>query len=224
MEAGRIRGARILLMALAIAAPAVVAASVPLAQHALKEHKRLALEERYRDGLSPCERDQADTYQVVRRQLPTDDMLTVMVFPSFSSPYSVSLSGDAAYYVEMSIVRGAPPDTFVCGNAPNGLSYLVAAKPAQRSAVPSELAEQITLLINEDVKHARAKLPRGFDGTSYVFRTAGGQCAQAWSPSGGTRAETLVDVFHALADRAVGKQARLQESDQAIVAMLDTIE
>lgn len=224
MDTGRIRGGRILLMAVAIAVPVAVVASVPLAQHALKERERLELEERYKDGLSPCERDQADTYNVVRMELPVDDALTVMVFPSFSSPYSVSLSEDAVYYVQMDIVREFPSHGFVCGNAPPGVPSLVAGRPAQRSAMPPQLSEQITALVNEDVKHARAKLPRGLDGTSYVFRTAGGHCAQAWSPSGGTRAETLIDVFHALADRATGKQAHLQESDQAIAAMLEQVE
>lgn len=222
----RLRWSRIAIMALAIGLPVSLAALVPLARQALEERRRSALEARYEDGLSPCHSFQLDDYQLLRDELPRAGVSAMMVFPSFSDPYAIAVSGDAAYYLQMDLVRNVnvPGEGFVCGNASPPPTVLVAGRPAQVTPLPAPLLERVRLVLDGDVRNARAELPLGLDGTNYVFRTPDGQCAQAWSPRAGTRADALVSMFHALGARATGKRTSAPAYEQKLEALLERLE
>lgn len=226
MKTVQLRWMRIVLTALAIGLPVSLAALAPLAQQAMEERRRSALEARYEDGLSPCHPFHLDDYELLRDELPRAGVSAMMVFPSFSDPYAIGVSGDAAYYLQMDVVRNVnvPGEGFVCGNAPPPPTVLVAGRPAHVASVPTLTLERVRLILDGDVRNARTELPLGLDGTSYVFRTPDGQCAQTWSPSAGTRAEALVGMFHALGARATGKHESTQADDEKLEALLERLE
>lgn len=226
MKNDRLRWMRIALMALAIGLSVSLAALAPLAQLALEERRRSALEARYEDGLSPCHPFHLDDYELLRDELPRAGVSAMLVFPSFSDPYAIGVSGDAAYYLQMDLVRNVnvPGEGFVCGSAPPPSTVLVAGRPAQVASVPAPLLERVRLVVDGDVQNAQTELPLGLDGTSYVFRTPDGQCAQTWSPRAGTRADVLVMMFHALGARATGKLESAQADEQKLEALLERLE
>lgn len=169
---------------------ALLAGSPPLIVQALREREAGRIQAVYATGLSPCPQVLDDPHAAWRRaQFPADAEVTIEIYPGFASPRFVAVAGTRLYdlgYRHDESGAGAPP------------------LPTHRREVafPATMTGALREALNADVAHASRQPLWAVDGTTYVFRTADGGCAETYSPRPGTRASHWADLAHALMEGA----------------------
>lgn len=174
----------VLLCGLLIAAPIVTYST--RAREAYK-HAVRAEAARTASALSPCEQETLQRLQIVPATPPDEVAVTVLRFPSFSSPTAVRISGGRVELLELAWVQA--------GTGPDG--HFEATRRGSAALSP-RLAQRLVAQVRADVSQAAAPRSLGVDGTTFYFLVTGAGCGSTWSPKANSRAGRLVSAAEAL--------------------------
>jgi len=207
-----------MLAAMVIAIAASSAVVFPLVQQVLAEREIESVKANYATGLSPCDFHSSEIDTLLQKYLPASPKVSITASPSFSPTVAIRLVGLDLYYFVLDFPLNVPGD----GRHPkfnsNGVPLVY------RSQVSLSIAYQLPLVLGNDIKYAQTELPLGLDGTTYYFQTSPENCAMTWSPSSGTRAEKLANLFVELANHAKAGSKGDPPDEEAILAILASLE
>ena len=178
-----------------IASTTLLTGGYPLAKQALRDREARRIQTVYATGLSPCPQVLDDPHAAWRRaQFPADAEVTIEIYPGFESPRFVAVAGSRLYDL------GYHHDE-------SGAAALPLPTHRREVAFPATMTRALRETLNADVAHTSRQPLWALDGTTYVFRTADGGCAEAYSPRPGSRASDWVDLAHALMEGASASTA-----------------
>lgn len=174
----------VLLCGLLIAAPIVTYST--RAREVYEEAVR-AEAARIASALSPCAPETLRGLTIVPATPPGQVAVTVLRFPSFSSPTAVRISGGQVERLELAWVQA--------GTGPDG--HFEATRRGSEALSP-RLAQRLVAQVRADVSQAAAPRSLGVDGTTFYFLVTGAGCGSTWSPKANSRAGRLVSLVEAL--------------------------
>ena len=173
-----------------VASTVLLTGGYPLAERALRDREARRIQAVYATGLSPCAQVLDDPHAAWRRaQFPANAEVMIEVYPGFESPRFVAVAGTRLYDL------GYRHDE-------SGADALPLPTHRREAAFPATTTRALRETLNADVTHTSRQPLWAVDGTTYVFRTADGGCAETYSPRPGTRASHWVDLAHALMEGA----------------------
>jgi hypothetical protein len=183
---------RIGLLSALIALLCGLLVAAPLATHSTRareayEQAVRAEAARMASALSPCERETLQGLTIVPATPPGQVAVTVLRFPSFSSPTAVRISGDRVERLELAWVQA--------GTGPAG--HFEATR-RDSAALSPRLTQRLVAQVRADVSQAAAPRTLGVDGTTFYFLVTGAGCGSTWSPKANSRAGRLVSAAEAL--------------------------
>jgi hypothetical protein len=202
---------RVAVIACVLATISFCAAAVPIVQQTLNERETERIRAVYASGLYHCNDYPEDVDAFVQTFLPSQPILSITALPAFSKAQAIRLVGDDLYYFELAfpLYKGSETSRPVLyEDAPKILKTHITARTAQ----------ELVSLLAGDIRHARAGFPKAIDGTNYIFRSSGQNCAFSWSPSSESRAGKVTDLFLKLARHAQLEGEAAEGSDQDIYA------
>jgi len=207
------------MLAAAVIAVAVSSAvAFPLVKQALREREIESVKANYATGLSPCDFHSSEIDTLLQKYLPASPKASITVSPSFSPTVAIRLVGLDLYYFVLDFPLNVPGDERHPKFNSNGVPLIY------RSQVSQTISYQLPLVLGNDIKYAQTELPIGLDGTTYYFQTSPDNCAMTWSPSSGTRAEKLANLFVELANNAKSGSVGNPSEEEAILAILRSLE
>jgi hypothetical protein len=202
---------RVALIAGLLATISFCAAAVPIVQQTLNEREAERIRAVYASGLYRCNDYPEDVDAFIQRFLPSQPILSITALPAFSKAQGIRLVGDDLYYLELAFPLYKESEAsrpMLNENAPKVVKAHITARTAQ----------ELVGLLASDIRHARAGVPQAIDGTNYIFRSSGQNCAFSWSPSSESRAGKVTDLFFKLAKHAELEGEAAKVSDQSIYA------
>jgi len=176
---------------------ASVGVLAPWAKLTMAKSSAERIEAIYSDGLLARENyDDGELDAIIRRYLPEDAAFGIDRSPTLThQTYSIRIAGQNLYYLELSIEPDYAARKLVVRGAPTLF----------KAQISSETSTGLGKLLHGDIHHARHEQSSVLDGTAYRFmdfRASGPRCAVTNSPPTNSRADKLIDIFHAMAEHA----------------------
>lgn len=173
-----------LLFGLLVAAPIVTRST--RAREAYEEAVRAGAA-RNTAALSPCAPETLQGLTILPATPPGQTAVTVLRFPSLSSPTAVRISAGQVERLELAWTQE--------GTGPAG--HFAATRQGSAALSP-RVAQRLVAQVRADVSQAAASRTLGVDGTTFYFLVTGAGCGSTWSPRANSRAGRLVSAAEAL--------------------------
>lgn len=139
--------------------------------------------------LEPCDGYIRSPYsdgvqKIIDHAVPQPSLLHLATLPSFQNESGLRLVGNEVYFVQFksfywgdSIVYNRKGEGRMDFSRPPRVSTTVSHAP-----LSEPVARRIEKVYTQSIARAKRSNQAGLDGVSYVFATANGDCASAWSP------------------------------------------
>ncbi len=171
------------------------------------------LTEIYSTGLVPCGANDDGMDALIRKYQPKVASLEIREFPALRNEARVvQIVGERIFTLDFYPLYKKRDKAMQEFNAE-------VPPKVSTSPISVETSRALVSLFTEDIRHSRPREVIAIDGVSYGFHIPGLGCAYTHSPSRGSRAVELTDIYFSLQKQAtLTDSAQIQESDRDIFA------